>query len=322
MRDEGDDGTERPVLLTGATGFIGRRLLPRLLEGGVRVRAVSRRPRHQTGLPEHPDLEFVRGDVLEQEDLARMLEGCRAAYYLVHSMEGGVGGEEEFVERDRRAALNFSEAASEAELEHIIYVSGLEPDEEVSKHLRSRNDVEEYLRRDGVPVTVIRAGFIIGPGSAGFQMLRGLVGQMDSMMMPEYMHCETQPAFIDDIVEALALCLEHPERSKGETFEVGSEEVVEYFDIIRDFCACAGRQVEFLEVPWAPVKLAATYISAVSGLSYALVVALAEGLKIDLYVTDERLYERFPSLERTSPAEAMRRAWRQFEQEERAQESA
>lgn len=303
--------TARKVLLTGATGFIGRRLLVRLLEAGHHVRAVSRRPASKLGLPDHPALEIVQGDALCASDLGRILEGMDAAFYLIHSMEGGVEDQDAFIDRDRQAALNFSNAADAAGLDQIIYLSGLKPDQEISKHLRSRNDVEEYLAADGVPVTILRAGFIIGPESAGFQMLRGIVSQMKVMMISEELkHC-TQPAFAQDVIEGLALCLEHPERTRGECFEVGSEQVVSYFDIIRDFCVCAGRDVTFLEVPWVPHALAATYIAASSGLPYALIAALAQGLNIDLLITNQGLYERFPELARTAPAEAMRQAWEQ-----------
>jgi uncharacterized protein YbjT (DUF2867 family) len=302
----------KKVLLTGATGFIGRRLLTRLLEKGHQVRAVSRRPPAALDLPAHPNLELYQGDALDASALPEMLEGMDAAFYLIHSMEGGVGNEDLFVERDRQAALNFSRAAKQANLSQVIYLSGLEPKEEVSKHLRSRNDVEIYLGEHGVPVTVLRAGFIIGPGSAGFSMLQGIVGQMRTMMISRELHHKTQPAFVEDVVEALATCLEHPEVTAGETFELGSKEVVEYFDIVRDFCACAGREVNFIEVPWVPQKIAATYIASVSGLPFALVAALAEGLNIDLFVENERLYELFPHIHRTSPAEAMRFAFREI----------
>ncbi len=304
-----EETTGRTFLLTGATGFIGRRLLARLLERGHRVRAVSRRPAHKLDLPDHPNLELYRGDALDPKDLDGMFEGCDAAFYLIHSMEGGVADVDAFVERDREAALNFSKAAAEAGIEQIIYVSGLEPEEEVSAHLRSRNDVELYLGEYDVPVTVLRAGFIIGPESAGFQMLDGITGQMSLMMISEDLHHETQPAYVADVVEALALCAEHPEKVRGEVFEIGSEEVVEYFDIIRAFCRYGNRNIEFIEVPWVPDWLASAYISTVSGLSYTLVAALAKGLRIDLYVTDTRLYEHFPELGRTPPGEAMKQAW-------------
>lgn len=305
----GEQMKKRKVLLTGATGFIGRRLLERLLEAGHQVRAVSRRAPEKLDLPAHPNLELMRGDALQASDLDRMLEGMDAAYYLIHSMEGDVGEEDLFIDRDRQAALNFSSAARVAGLDQIIYLSGLEPDEEISRHLRSRNDVERYLATDGVPVTVLRAGFIIGPESAGFQMLRGIVSNMDTMMISSELKHRTQPAFVHDVIEALAKSLEYPEKTRGECFEVGSKEVVSYFDIIRHFCQEAGREVRFLEVPWVPHKIVATYIAASSGLPYALITALAQGLNIDLLITNEALYERFPEIERTPPRVAMKRAW-------------
>ena len=305
--------SEGKVLLTGVTGFIGQKLLPRLLEAGHKVRAVSRRARAQLNLPEHPNLEVFQGDALKEEDLEAMLDGVSAAFYLIHSMEGGVTEANAFIERDKQAALNFSKAAARAKLSQIIYVSGLKPEQEVSAHLRSRNDVEAYLGEHGVPVTVLRAGFIIGAGSAGFSMLRGLTNNMTTMMIPTQMHHRTQPAYAEDVVEALATCLEHPEKARGKVFEVGSREIVEYFDIIQDFCACAGHAMTFLEVPWVPQKIAATYISMVSDLPYALVSALSEGLNIDLLVTDTSLYELFPHIPRTTPAEAMRRAFSSFD---------
>ena len=304
-----DEVRKRKVLLTGATGFIGRRVLDRLLRAGHEVRAVSRRPASQLDLPDHERLEIRQGDALREEDLGELLKGIEVAYYLIHSMDGDDDDEEAFIERDKRAALNFSRAAKRAGVEQIIYLSGLKPPRSISKHLQSRNDVERYLAEDGVPVTVLRAGFIIGPESAGFQMLRGIVSNMKAMMISEELKRSTQPAYAGDVIEALALCMERPERVRGETFEIGSREVVSYYDIIQSFCDGAGREVEFLEVPWVPHTLAATYIAASSGLPYVLIKALSAGLNVDLYVKDERLYERFPTLPRTSPEEAMRLAW-------------
>ena len=304
------------VLLTGATGFLGRRLLPRLLARGHTVRAVSRRPAHALSLPEHERLQTCRADVLDAASLRACLEGVDAAIYLVHSMEGGVEQAGEFIERDRRAALNFAEAAQDAGVSRILYVSGLKPTEYVSDHLSSRNDVEGYLGEYGVPVTVIRAGFIIGAGSAGFEMMKGITGKMGNTMTlsSDFRH-RTQPAFAGDVVEALVACVDHPAQTRGQVFEVGSHEVVEYIDIVRAFCACAGKEVDFLEVPWVPHDVAAAYVASSSGLSYALIRALIEGLHVDLFVTNERLYQLFPELPRTSPHAAMQRA---FEEDEAA----
>ncbi|MEM1347777.1 MAG: NAD(P)H-binding protein [Myxococcota bacterium] len=300
------------ILLTGATGFIGCRLLEPLLKQGVRVRAVSRRPARSTGLKPQEGLEILQADVGVVADLARALEGVDRAYYMVHSMEGGPEAADAFVDKDRAAALEFSKAAKDAGVKQIIYLSGLEPPHFVSKHLQSRNDVEGYLGRHGVPVTTLRAGFIIGPKSAGFQMLGGLIGNLTVMMVPAFMHNKTQPAWVDDVVDALIFCAENPELTAGRTFDLGSEEVIEYFDLVREYCVASGRTMEFIEVPWAPSDLAAAYTSVVSGLPYALVSALSHGLQVDLLVQNERLYELAPQLGRAEPMEAMRRAFREL----------
>lgn len=300
--------TPQPIVLTGATGFIGRRLLDALLAGGHHVRAISRRKPEQTGLPRHPNLEIMQADVLNADDLQRVLSKARAAYYLVHSMEGGVGDEHDFVEKDRQAATRFGKIAKKQGLSHILYLSGLEPDVQVSEHLSSRLEVERCLQKSGVPVTVLRAGFIIGPQSAGFRMLQGLTNHLSTLLINPDMHHNTQPAYVDDIINALVLCLEHPERTQHQTFDVGSSETTTYFEMIRTFCEQKGVNIKFVDVPWVPTDLASAFIASVSHLPYALIVSLSKGLSVDLLANNERIYELFPQLQRTSPNEAFARS--------------
>jgi uncharacterized protein YbjT (DUF2867 family) len=300
---------EKTVLLTGATGFLGGFLLESLLERGYRVRATSRRPPHLVDLPDHPNLEIVRADMLRRSDLKTLFRGVDAAFYLVHSMDGGVGEAEEFVEKDREAARNFAEYAERADVGQIVYVSGLKPDKPISKHLSSRNEVERVLAESTVPLTVLRAGFIIGPGSAGYQMLTAVLSELSVMMtIPEF-SSETNPAYVGDVVDALICCIEHLDETAGETFEIGSRETVTYREIMEFFAEYMGVDVEFVDVPWAPRAFGAAYISSISNLPYGLVRALSDGLEVDLYVTDERLYDvcRLP---RTSPREAVRKSLR------------
>lgn len=301
------------ILLTGATGFIGGRLLDALVTDGHEVRAVSRRAPEDTGLLGREGVEVAQGDVTDADALPDLLAGCELAFYMVHSMEGGPGEEDGFVERDREAARAFGRAARRAGVSRIIYLSGLEPDHFVSKHLASRNEVERELARSGVPVTVLRAGFIIGSGSAGFQMLEGIVGRMSRMLIPPDMHHVTQPTYVDDVLAALRWCVDHPEQTAGRTFDLGAEEPVSYFDLIREFCLSRDRDVVFEQVPWVPNAAAATYISAVSGLPYALVHALSEGLKVDLYAENDALYDLAPELPRTPALDAMRMACEEVE---------
>lgn len=296
----------RPIVLTGATGFIGRRLLDALLSAGHHVRAVSRRKPAQTGLPKHERLEIVQADMLDKSQVESVLHGARAAYYLVHSMEGGIDGAQDFVKKDRQAALAFGRAAKRHGVEHILYLSGLKPDVDVSAHLSSRLEVERCLERSGVPLTVLRAGFIIGPQSAGFRMLQGLTNHLSTLLINPDMHHMTQPAYVDDIIDALVLCMEHPEQSQGKTFDVGSVETTSYFEMIRTFCAHKGVKVKFVDVPWVPTDLASAFIASVSHLPYALIVSLSKGLSVDLLAKNEQIYELFPQLNRTPPSEALK----------------
>ena len=296
------------VLVTGATGFIGRRLVDALLDDGEEVRAMSRRPAAQTGLPRDLRLELIQGDVQDPASLTRARHGVDALYYLVHSMEGGVGEEEAFIELDRLGARHMARAAADAGVSQIIYLSALEPPEDISAHLRSRLEVEAELRATGVPVTVLRAGFIIGPESAGFRMLRGIAGRLKVIMLHPDMHHRTQPAFIDDVITALVATRQLAPTTLNQTYDLGSREIVEYADMIRDFCRLSGRHVRFEEVPWVPRRMASIYIAAISDLPYGLVLSLSHGLATDLFVEHTALYDLCPKLQRTHPTEAMRRA--------------
>lgn len=294
------------ILVSGATGFIGRNLLPHLLDAGHRVRATSRKPTHHLDFVPHDRLELVQADLLDASSLDGVFEGVDAAFYLVHSMEGSVGHEKDFVERDKDAARNFARRAAEAGVEQIIYVSGLKPPGHASAHLESRREVERILSEGNSPLTVVRAGFIIGDGSAGCVMLDALTRTMDTLMViPEFDNC-TQPAYIDDVVAALMCCLTHRDDTAGRVFEVGSCERVSYRRLIEMYAKFSGHTLELIEVPWAPRSIGSAWISAISDLPYGLIQALSEGLSTDLFVEDEELYA-ICDVPRTSPKEAIRR---------------
>lgn len=299
------------ILLTGATGFIGRHLLPRLLDAGHRVRATSRRPAHQLDIPTHDNLECIQLDLVDRASFDRTFDGIDTAFYLIHSMGGGIGREKEFVERDKQAARNFACCAASAGVRQIVYLSGLKPPGQASAHLESRQEVERILSGKGtgakgdVPLTVLRAGFIIGDGSAGCTMLDALTRTMDTLMVVPEFHNRTQPAYVDDVIAALMCCMSHRDQTAGRTFEVGSREQVTYLELIQMYADCAGRRLELIEVPWMPRSLGAVWLSAISDLPYGLIQALSEGLVTDLPVEDESLYE-ICDLPRTSPEKAMR----------------
>ncbi|MFW6175333.1 MAG: NAD(P)H-binding protein, partial [Acidobacteriota bacterium] len=210
--DSRPSGRERegPVLVTGATGYIGGRLAPRLLDRGYRVRCLVRSARKLSSRPwaGHPRLEVIEGDAGAPETLARALTGCSAAYYLVHSMMAAGGG---YAERDRDLARRFGRAAAGAGVGRLIYLGGLgETGEALSEHLSSRREVEEALGEGGVPVTVLRAAMIIGSGSASFEILRYLVERLPVMVTPRWVSTPCQPIAVGDVLHYLVACLEEP----------------------------------------------------------------------------------------------------------------
>ena len=215
----------RRVLVTGATGYIGGRLVPRLLEAGYRVRCLVREPRKLTDRHWAGDerVEIVRGDADDVAGLTEAMRGCGAAYYLIHSMEA-VGPA--YRERDRELAENFARAASNAEIERIIYLGGLgETGEGLSEHLTSRREVEEALASGRAPVTVLRAAMIIGSGSASFEILRYLVERLPIMVTPKWVKTECQPIAVRNILHYLVACLNCDE-TVGRTLDIGGPEVM------------------------------------------------------------------------------------------------
>ena len=199
------------VLLTGATGYIGGRLLPRLEEGGRSVRCLARRPESVT--PGRATTEVVRGDCLDEASLDRAFAGVHTACYLVHSMAAGP----HFAELDRRAAANFGRAAARAGVRRIVYLGGLADSiHALSTHLKSRAETGEALKAGGVPVIEFRASIVIGAGSLSFEMIRALVERLPVMLCPRWVDTLTRPIAIDDVVAYLAAALDLPEsREQG-----------------------------------------------------------------------------------------------------------
>jgi len=202
----------KSLLVAGATGYVGGRLVPKLLEEGYRVRAMARSRAKLANRPwaSHPRLEVVEGDVQNLGDLMKATTGCWAAFYLVHSM---TSASQHFVEADRLSAQNMVTAAAASGLERIIYLGGLgrSSDPFLSTHLRSRHEVAHILQSGPVPTTILRAAMILGSGSASFEMLRYLVDRMPIMLTPPWVHTPVQPICIRNVVNYLLGCLEHEE---------------------------------------------------------------------------------------------------------------
>ena len=282
----------RPVLVTGATGYIGGRLIPRLLASGYRVRAMGRSLEKMACRPwaSHPGIELVKGDVLDPEAMDRACAGCEAAFYLVHSM---IARNRDYAAADRLAAENMRLAAEKSGIKQIIYLGGLGEQDHgrISPHLRSRHEVGAILQSGTVPVTILRAAMIIGSGSASFEILRYLVDRLPAMITPRWVQTPTQPIAIDNVLAYLAGCLGNP-RTLGKSFDIGGPDVLDYAELIRLYAREAGLpQRRILPVPVLTPGLSALWIHLVTPVPAAIARPLTEGLSIPTICNDTRIRE-------------------------------
>lgn len=270
----------RRVLVTGASGYVGGRLLPVAHGRGLRVRAMARRP-ERLSLPD--GIEAAGGDVLSGEGLDAALDGVDTALYLVHSMGRG-SDSGDFAERDRRGARNFARAARAAGVRRVVYLGGLGPDDGGgSAHLRSRHEVAEVLAAEGPPLAYVRAAMVIGAGSASFQMLRALVDRLPVMVCPSWIDTPSQPIAVGDVVAALAALAagDHP---PGE-FQVGGADVVTYRDMMSRYAAVAGRRApSIVRVPVLSPRLSSYWVTLVTPVEHGLVRPLVDGLVVPTVV--------------------------------------
>ncbi|MCY4640006.1 MAG: DUF2867 domain-containing protein [Chloroflexi bacterium] len=266
----------RSVLVLGASGYIGTHLVPRLAARGYRVRAASRR-REALEARGWEDVEVVRADALDEESLSRALDGVEIAWYLVHSMAAGA----DFAARDRRAAGLFAAAAERAGLRRIIYVGGLQPPQAASPHLSSRRETGERLRAGSVPVTEIRAGIVVGPGSAAFEVIRDLVYHLPVMVTPRWVRSRSQPIALDDLVEILVRLPEH-EGSAGRIYDAAGPETLTYEELLRQFAGVVGRPLRIVPVPILSPRLSSWWLDLVTSVPARIARPLIDGLKHDL----------------------------------------
>ena len=276
-----------PVLLTGASGYIGGRLLRRFEDGGRPVRCLVRQPgRLRTTAP---TTEIAQGDCLDEASLDRVLVGVQCAYYLVHSMGRG----SDFADVDRRAAENFARAARRAGVRRIIYLGGLTDEaSSLSAHLKSRVETGEILRASGVPVVEFRASVVIGAGSLSFEMIQALVERLPVMICPRWVDTLTQPIAIDDVLAYLEAALDTPGHVEG-IFEIGGPEVVSYGDMMRTFARIRGLHRLLLPVPVLTPHLSGLWLALVTPAQARVGRALVEGLKNSTVVRSTAARETF-----------------------------
>ncbi len=280
------------ILVSGATGYIGGRLVPRLLGFGYRVRCLVRDPARLQGRSWYSSVEVVRGDVLERDTLGPAMAGVQAAYYLVHSLGGG----STFHRRDLAAAANFGEAARAAGVERIIYLGGLaESTPGLSEHLRSRQQTGEELRRGGVPVTEFRAGVIVGSGSVSFEMIRYLTERLPLMICPRWVYTRTQPIGIREVLEYLTAALDVPD-SRGRIIEIGGSEVVTYGEMMTIYAEVRGLRRWLISVPVLTPRLSSYWVNLVTPIPAAIARPLVEGLRNENTVRDPLAGKLFPGI--------------------------
>jgi uncharacterized protein YbjT (DUF2867 family) len=284
-----------PVLVTGGTGYVGGRLVPQLLNSGYRVRVAVRSLAKLKSRPwsKHHALEMVRVDALDGDSMLKAAQGCRAAFYLVHSMNPR---NIDFAEADRRAARNMAKAAENIGLERIIYLGGLGIEgSSLSRHLKSRAEVAGILKAGSVPTTFLRAAMILGSGSVSFEILRYLVERLPVMITPRWVHNPVQPIAISNVLNYLQGCLELDE-TLGQTFDIGGPDILTYAQLMRIYAEETGLARRWIiPVPVLTPLLSSYWIHLVTPVPSYIAKPLAEGLRNPVVCRENRIKSILPS---------------------------
>jgi len=289
------------VLVTGATGYVGGRLVPQLLDAGYRVRVLARDPERLQDRPWYARVEIAQGDVLQAETLTSAMQGVDAAYYLVHSMSEF----RDFRNRDLTAARNFGRAARDANVQRVIYLGGLgNPDEKLSKHLRSRQETGDALRESGIPVTEFRAAIIVGSGSVSFEIIRTMTERVPLMICPRWVYVRVQPIAIRDILDYLVTALRVPE-SAGRIIEIGGADAQKYGDMMLGYARARGLKRWLIPVPVLTPKLSAYWVHWMTPIPANIAHPLIEGLRNEVIVRDDAARKIFPNIQPLDFARAL-----------------
>jgi len=291
------------VLLTGASGYVGGRLIPLLERQSVTLRCLARTPDKLRPLVQD-STQVVKGDVLDPPSLVRALHGVHTAYYLVHLMTDS----KDFEKEDRQAATNFADAARKAGVRRIVYLGGLgdDADQNLSPHLRSRHEVGEILRASGVETIEFRAGMVVGAGSLSYQLMKSLTDRLPVMICPRWLTTATQPVAVDDVLAYLLAARELPP-GESRTFEIGGPDVLTYADLIREYARQKGLRRWLIFVPVLTPYLSGLWLALVTPAKFEVGRHLIEGLKNPTVVRDKTALEVF-SVRPMGVKEAIRRA--------------
>ncbi len=277
------------VLLTGASGYVGGRLIPLLEQQPVMLRCLARSPEKMRPRVKE-STEIVRGDVLNAPSLDEALRGVHTAYYLVHLMSGS----KDFEKEDRQAATNFAEAAKKVGVRRIIYLGGLgdDADPKLSPHLRSRHEVGRILRSSGVETIEFRASLVIGTGSLSFDLVKSLTDRLPIMLCPRWLTTPTQPIAVDDVLAYLLAAKDLPP-GESQIFEIGCQDVTTYGDMIREYALQKGLRRWLISVPMLTPYLSSLWLALVTPTSFEVGRHLIEGLKNLTVIRDKKALEVF-----------------------------
>ena len=289
------------VTVFGASGYVGSNLVPELIAAGHSVRAVAR-SREILNAREWRGVELYEADVLDKESLHESLTDCDIAIYLIHSMGAG----KNFEHLDRVAADNFSKAAADNHVSRIIYLGGIQPSDEGTPHLRSRAETGKFLRRGSVPVTELRAGMVVGAGSAAFEVIRDIVYHLPVMITPKWVNSRSQPIALDALLWYLVKVIETPETA-GNTYNVIGPEVLKYKELIHQFAESVGLKRHLIPVPVISPRLSSYWLDLVTAVPANVARPLIDGLKHDL-IADETDIQRILPRELTSYKDAIHKA--------------
>ena len=277
------------ILVTGATGFIGKKLTERLSKTGYKVTAMSRSKYHDA-----QNVKFVAADALELNTLSNVFKGVETAFYLLHSMEGSKKEWAQFADREKIQAQNFLKAAENAGVKRIIYLGGLVNESlELSEHMRSRHEVGKILASGKIPVTELRASVIVGAEGGSYAMLRYLVERLPLMVCPRWVKSTTQPIAVENVVDYLIGSMKNPSTS-GKIFEIGGPDKMTYEQMMRLYSSIINRNLNIIQIPFLTPRLSSSWIDLVTPVKASLARPLVDSLVHDSYVKDKSIEELVP----------------------------
>ena len=272
------------IMVTGATGFIGARLISHLSKIEYSIKGMSRR-----NIPDTPNVKYVQANVFDVEQLEKALSGTEIAYYLLHSMEGSKDHWKEFASREKIQAQNFLQAATKTGVKRIIYLGGLVNDSlDLSPHMKSRKEVGEILASGSIPVTELRASLIIGAQGGSYAMLRYLVERLPVMVCPSWVKSLAQPIAVDDVIEYLSGCMIHTETT-GKIYEIGGKDKMTYEELMRVYAKYLNKSLFVIQIPFLTTRLSSYWVDLITPVKASLARPLIDSLVHDTVVTNDSI---------------------------------